>query len=193
MGKPKTEVTPTAVTTAFVRRHYSRGPTAYYDDGRPVKMPTAEDVAYCERQFDRWLAAHDEEVVKSRATASDGIQANLVVLSDWIDGSYPVEILGTELHVRRRVDKLTEEVGEVVRALGGVFGENPRKGVTHTVDDLLGELLDVAIAALGAHVSISGGGGSTSAALLAKLVRIVQERVEHGKAVHALLSKEAGR
>ena len=44
-------------TTAFVRKHYAKGPTAYReDDGSPVRWPTPADVVYCEAQFDRWLA-----------------------------------------------------------------------------------------------------------------------------------------
>lgn len=53
---------PTPVTTEFVREHYSKGPIAYYEDGRPVRMPSPSESAYMRRQFDAWLAAHDEEV-----------------------------------------------------------------------------------------------------------------------------------
>lgn len=44
------------VTTEFVRRHYANGPTAYNQDGSIAKMPSPDDVTYCEQQFDRWLA-----------------------------------------------------------------------------------------------------------------------------------------
>ncbi|MGQ4431411.1 MULTISPECIES: MazG-like family protein [unclassified Streptomyces] len=44
--------------------------------------------------------------------------------------------------------KLSEEVGEVAQAVIGVTGQNPRKGVTHTWDDVQGELCDVVISAL---------------------------------------------
>jgi hypothetical protein len=57
------------VTTEFVRRHYSRGPTAYNEDGSIVRMPTAEDIAYCEQQFDAWLAEHDAALVAERDEA----------------------------------------------------------------------------------------------------------------------------
>ena len=51
------------VNTAFVRRHYAIGPTAYdATTGNPLRWPTPADVAYCEQQFDRWLAAHDAEI-----------------------------------------------------------------------------------------------------------------------------------
>ncbi|MCX4880393.1 MULTISPECIES: MazG-like family protein [unclassified Streptomyces] len=47
-----------------------------------------------------------------------------------------------------RVLKLSEEVGEVAQAVIGATGQNPRKGVTHTWEDVEGELCDVAITAL---------------------------------------------
>ncbi|MDX5568203.1 MazG-like family protein [Streptomyces sp. ID05-04B] len=47
-----------------------------------------------------------------------------------------------------RVLKLSEEVGEVAQAVIGATGQNPRKGVTHTWDDVRSELCDVIITAL---------------------------------------------
>ncbi|MEV6111669.1 MazG-like family protein [Streptomyces sp. NPDC052109] len=47
-----------------------------------------------------------------------------------------------------RVLKLSEEVGEVAGAIIGTTGQNPRKGVTHTWEDVQAELCDVAITAL---------------------------------------------
>lgn len=40
-----------------------------------------------------------------------------------------------------RVLKLSEEVGEVAQAVIGATGQNPRKGVTHTWEDVEGEAL----------------------------------------------------
>ncbi|MFG2632691.1 MazG-like family protein [Streptomyces sp. NPDC048362] len=54
---------------------------------------------------------------------------------------------GTE-GVLLRVLKLSEEVGEVAEAIIGTTGQNPRKGVTHTWEDVQAELCDVAITAL---------------------------------------------
>lgn len=70
-------------------------------------------------------------------------------ISDLIDGAYPLE-LDREAWAWRRVMKVSEEVGEVTEAMLGWLGENPRKGLTHTVEDVRKELLDVALAALGA-------------------------------------------
>jgi len=47
-----------------------------------------------------------------------------------------------------RMLKLSEEVGEVAEAVIGATGQNPRKGVTHTWEDVQGELCDVVITAL---------------------------------------------
>ena len=47
-----------------------------------------------------------------------------------------------------RVLKVTEEAGEAAEAYIGVSGLNPRKGVTHSTDELADELADVALTAL---------------------------------------------
>ncbi|WIE81393.1 MazG-like family protein [Curtobacterium sp. MCSS17_016] len=86
--------------------------------------------------------------------------------STWLDSTYP-DGMHEDLVTHRRVGKLVEEVGEVTAAIGGYFGENPRKGTTHTLDDLQGELLDVAFAALGAWEHLDGNTGRAGTALLA--------------------------
>ncbi|MFF5299908.1 MazG-like family protein [Streptomyces sp. NPDC013161] len=63
----------------------------------------------------------------------------------WVDGNRPLD--GRE-DLLLRMLKLSEEVGEVAQAVIGVTGQNPRKGVTHTWDDVQGELCDVVITAL---------------------------------------------
>ncbi|WP_254802003.1 MazG-like family protein [Kitasatospora sp. SUK 42] len=47
-----------------------------------------------------------------------------------------------------RILKVSEEVGEVGAAVIGATGQNPRKGVTHTWEDVQHELCDVVFAAL---------------------------------------------
>jgi NTP pyrophosphatase (non-canonical NTP hydrolase) len=56
-----------------------------------------------------------------------------------------------------RVLKLSEEIGEVAEAIIGATGQNPRKGVTHTWEDVQGELCDVAITALIALRTLTPG------------------------------------
>src|SRR5687768_112772 len=66
-------------------------------------------------------------------------------LHDWLDASRPAD--GRE-GLLLRIIKLSEEVGEVAEAVIGATGQNPRKGTTHTWDDVRSELCDVAITAL---------------------------------------------
>ncbi|MFE9689387.1 hypothetical protein [Micromonospora sp. NPDC005806] len=53
-----------------------------------------------------------------------------------------------------RILKLTEEAGEAAAAWIGVLGQNPRKGVTHTREDVAAELADVVFTALVAIESL---------------------------------------
>lgn len=54
-----------------------------------------------------------------------------------------------------RIMKLSEEVGEVTQAVTGTLGQNPRKGVTHTWDDVQAELCDVMFTAMVALRSLT--------------------------------------
>ncbi|MCF3176163.1 MazG-like family protein [Streptomyces sioyaensis] len=47
-----------------------------------------------------------------------------------------------------RLLKLSEEAGEVAQAVIGATGQNPRKGHSHTWDDVHGELCDVILTAM---------------------------------------------
>lgn len=47
-----------------------------------------------------------------------------------------------------RMLKLSEEVGEVAQAVIGATGQNPRKGTSHTWDDVQAELCDVIVTAM---------------------------------------------
>ncbi|MFG2131554.1 MazG-like family protein [Streptomyces sp. NPDC048751] len=63
----------------------------------------------------------------------------------WLEANQP---LGDREGLLLRMLKLSEEVGEVAQAVIGATGQNPRKGVTHTWEDVQSELCDVAITAL---------------------------------------------
>jgi NTP pyrophosphatase (non-canonical NTP hydrolase) len=54
-----------------------------------------------------------------------------------------------------RIMKLTEEAGEVTQAVIGVMGQNPRKGITHTWDDVHAELCDVIFTAMVALTTLT--------------------------------------
>jgi NTP pyrophosphatase (non-canonical NTP hydrolase) len=101
-------------------------------------------------------------------------------LNNWIDNSPANRQRDPEAALWGRVSKVMEEHGEVleaivnaqgqavgraIAALIGATGQNPRKGVTHTLDDVRKELLDVALTALCAVEHLDGGGGVAMAAL----------------------------
>ncbi len=54
-----------------------------------------------------------------------------------------------------RIMKLTEEAGEVTQAVIGALGQNPRKGITHSWDDVQAELCDVMFTAMVALTTIT--------------------------------------
>ncbi|MFF3610833.1 MazG-like family protein [Streptomyces sp. NPDC002580] len=68
-----------------------------------------------------------------------------------------------------RVLKLSEEVGEVAEAVIGATGQNPRKGVSHTWDDVRSELCDVVITAMVALRTLAPDAREVFAAHLASV------------------------
>jgi NTP pyrophosphatase (non-canonical NTP hydrolase) len=79
------------------------------------------------------------------APSSADLWSTVDELWTWLDGHRPHD--GREGLLLRML-KLSEEVGEVAEAVIGATGQNPRKGVTHTWEDVQGELCDVVITAL---------------------------------------------
>jgi NTP pyrophosphatase (non-canonical NTP hydrolase) len=73
-------------------------------------------------------------------------------LRDWLDEQSPVS---GDLAKAMRVLKIGEEFGEVAEALHGAMKANPRKGASHTWDDVRKELCDVAITSLIALASLT--------------------------------------
>ncbi|MEU3752388.1 MazG-like family protein [Streptomyces olivoreticuli] len=66
-------------------------------------------------------------------------------LKEWLDEHDPAP---EETHRTMRVLKLTEEIGEVAQAVMGATGYGPRKGATHTWQDVEAELCDVMLTAM---------------------------------------------
>ncbi|MEV4824132.1 MazG-like family protein [Micromonospora sp. NPDC049274] len=80
----------------------------------------------------------------------DSIWAAARAARSWLDGAN-----GTgQTELTCRILKLTEEAGEASAAWIGLLGQNPRKGVTHTREDVAAELADVAFTALVAIESL---------------------------------------
>ena len=94
--------------------------------------------------------------------------ADVADITAWLDTANP----RTPREDSMRVLKLVEESGEAAAAYIGMVGQNPRKGVTHTLADLLGELADVALTALCAIQHFTGDEAATRDILAAKTLNI---------------------
>ena len=91
---------------------------------------------------------------------------------DWLDSAN-----GCDRHeLTCRILKVTEEAGEAAGAWIGVIGQNPRKGVTHSQDDVAAELADVALTALVAIESL----GLDARQILNDCANKVLARLGHG-------------
>jgi NTP pyrophosphatase (non-canonical NTP hydrolase) len=90
----------------------------------------------------------------------------------WDEAGRLTEWLG-DIPVEGQLLKLTEEVGEVAEAYIGMTGLNPRKGISHTREDLVGEVSDVIITAAVAIVMLAGGPDQARAAFAAHLAGVV--------------------
>ena len=66
-------------------------------------------------------------------------------LVGWLDRG---SSLPAETKTIMQILKITEEAGEVAEALIGVTGQNPRKGYSHSWQDVENELCDVVITAM---------------------------------------------
>lgn len=96
----------------------------------------------------------------------------LVALSRWIDA--PNAHRDPEAQAWSRIAKVGEEHGEVIAAYIGAIGQNPRKGVTHSLEDVVDELLDVALTALAAVEHLRGHDGAALSLLEDKLARVAR-------------------
>ena len=97
----------------------------------------------------------------------------LAAISAWVDDHPANATRDPEAQLWGRVAKIQEEAGEAIAALIGVTGQNPRKGVTHSIDDVAAELLDVALTALCAVEHIRGNDGSSTSALDDAVARVL--------------------
>jgi NTP pyrophosphatase (non-canonical NTP hydrolase) len=103
---------------------------------------------------------------------SDLAQAALTELSKWIDAGNTGR--DPEAVTWGRLAKLTEESGEVIAAFIGQTGQNPRKGVTHQLADVIEELLDVAVTALGAIEHLTDHDGYALERLDQKIIQVAR-------------------
>lgn len=94
----------------------------------------------------------------------------LVALSQWIDEGNAHR--DPEAVTWGRIAKVSEEQGEVIAAFIGATGQNPRKGITADGLDVVQELLDVAITALGAVEHMTNHQGKSMTLLHEKVANV---------------------
>lgn len=117
--------------------------------------------------------------------ATDVLWTMVQFITGWLDKSNSE--MSSEHDDAMRVMKIGEEIGEAsdaylallaskngkaVQAYIGMVGQNPRKGITHTQNDLLDELADVAVTALCAIQHFTGDIGTTEHLVRQKTARI---------------------
>ena len=79
--------------------------------------------------------------------------ARIAALSEWIDEGNRHR--DGEAVTWGRLAKIAEEHGEVIEAFIGATRQNPRKGITHGMEDVAAELFDVALTALAAYFHVT--------------------------------------
>ncbi|WP_416965598.1 MazG-like family protein [Streptomyces sp. Agncl-13] len=104
--------------------------------------------------------------------------AGIDSLWTWLETTQPLD--GREGMLLRML-KLSEEVGEVAEAVIGATGQNPRKGVSHTWDDVQGELCDVVITALVALRTLTP---DTQEVFTRHLARVMERSLGPSAVVH---------
>ncbi|MFD4562723.1 MazG-like family protein [Streptomyces sp. NPDC058469] len=113
---------------------------------------------------------------------SADLWAGIDDLWTWLDGNRPPNGEGGGREgLLLRVLKLSEEVGEVAEAVIGATGQNPRKGVTHTWDDVQAELCDVVITALVALRTLTP---DTQEVFTRHLARVMERSLGPSAVVH---------
>ncbi|MGP9846265.1 MazG-like family protein [Brachybacterium sp. 107] len=108
---------------------------------------------------------------------STDLSRGIAALSTWIDEGNRDR--NPEAATWARLAKITEEAGEVVAAQIGATGQNPRKGVTHSEEDVQEELLDVALTALAALEHLRGHDERSIELFADKLGRTLQRAGLH--------------
>ena len=132
----------------------------------PVPETTIDAMRAARARFDTSRAL--DTGAESEANDYD-VFAHVADITAWLDASNPDSAHEDSM----RVLKLVEEAGEAAAAYIGMVGQNPRKGVTHSLDDLLSELADVALTALCAIQHFTRDEQATRATLAAKTHRII--------------------
>ena len=107
--------------------------------------------------------------------SDDDLWESIDRLQDWLVSAQPSRPPQEALLLRML--KLSEEVGEVAEAVIGATGQNPRKGASHTWDDVQSELCDVIITAA---VALRGLTPEARAVFTAHLARVTDRSLGPG-------------
>lgn len=105
------------------------------------------------------------------------LPTHLAYISRTVTASYPDGMVD-ELVMRRRLGKVNVEAGELWDAVEGWTGENPRKGVYATREDVIKELIDCASASLCALEYMTGDKGKSIWMLAAQVAGNAQRLSE---------------
>lgn len=77
------------------------------------------------------------------------LSADITAIDEWLDTQvaeqYKEQPLAQDW---ARISKVVEELGEAIQAFIGFTGQNPRKGYTHRLPEVVKELYDTAATAL---------------------------------------------
>jgi hypothetical protein len=102
------------------------------------------------------------------------ILAAIAIADAWLDDAAPEAYRANPLaNMWRRFYGPVSEAAEAQDALNGMTGGNPRKGITHTPDDMLEEAADTAVSALLAIQSQTKDTAVTWAVFIASLAKIL--------------------
>lgn len=97
---------------------------------------------------------------------NDSAWATIAELNHWLtkDSELP-----EEMQKILQILKISEEAGEVAEAVIGATGQNPRKGFSHSWDDVEKELCDVIITSMVALTRLNPQPGQVFAAQLRRV------------------------
>lgn len=94
-------------------------------------------------------------------------------ITNWLNKSNEF-VVDKQVDAMSRLLKIQEEAGEVAQAYIGYIGQNPRKGFTHSREDVINELADVVVTALCAMQYFTNDADTTKAYMINKINSIIE-------------------
>jgi phosphoribosyl-ATP pyrophosphohydrolase len=119
---------------------------------------------------------HRPSTQKGRVMSTMDLYATVAAAANWLDEHNGA----SQAEKCMRILKVVEEAGDAAAAWIGTTGQNPRKGITHTTDQVAAELADVAFTALVAIASLGHDPATVLHTCAAKVgARIHPQPAEH--------------